>query len=186
MQDITTKKADARKTAFARRAAAHTEQANQAGNRHLLDFLTRFRGEEMSGYMAIRTEIDPLAAMSEMAKYGPVGVPVIIGPGLPLEFHRWEPDIAMIAGPFGARVPINAEAVVPKVIVMPLAAFDRSGSRLGYGGGFYDRTLELLRRSGPVMAIGFAYSAQEFEQLPVEPTDQKLDAVVTESGVITI
>jgi 5-formyltetrahydrofolate cyclo-ligase len=111
---------------------------------------------------------------------------VIIGPGLPLEFHRWEPDIAMIAGPFGARVPINAEAVVPKVIVMPLAAFDRSGSRLGYGGGFYDRTLELLRQSGPVLAIGFAYSAQEFEQLPVEPTDQKLDAVVTESGVITI
>ena len=186
MPDIATKKATARKMAFARRAAAHTEQANQAGTRHLLDFLTRFRGQEISGYMAIRTEIDPASAMSEMAKYGPVGVPVIVGPGLALEFHRWEPGIAMTVGPFGARVPIHTEIVVPKVIVLPLVAFDRSGSRLGYGGGFYDRTLELLRQSRPVIAVGFAYSAQETDQLPVEPTDQKLDAVVTESGVITI
>ena len=74
----------------------------------------------------------------------------------------------------------------PEILIVPLVAFDRQGGRLGYGGGFYDRTLEGLRAKGPVLAIGFAYAAQETEALPLEPTDQPLDMIVTESGVLPL
>jgi 5-formyltetrahydrofolate cyclo-ligase len=135
--------------------------------------------------MAMRTEIDPTAAMEEAAAHGPVGVPVIIGAGQPLQFRAWDPDSAMIAGEFGARIPAAGDWMIPQIVIVPLVAFDRNGGRLGYGGGFYDRTLEKLRASQPTMAIGFAYAAQEDKNLPLEATDQPLDLIVTEQGVIT-
>jgi 5-formyltetrahydrofolate cyclo-ligase len=122
--------------------------------------------------------------MAEAAAYGPVGVPVITGKGLPLQFRLWEPDCAMIAGPFGAQVPATGDWMTPQILIVPLVAFSRTGGRLGYGGGFYDRTLESLRARGPVLAIGFAYAAQEDPDLPLEPTDQPLDLIVTEQGII--
>jgi len=90
------------------------------------------------------------------------------------------------AGYLGALIPEVAEEVVPEVLIVPLLAFDRPGYRLGYGGGFYDRTLERLRARGPVTAIGFAFAAQEVDRVPTEPTDQKLDLIVTERGVIRV
>lgn len=183
--DAAARKAVERKAAFARRAAAHSAAASQAGAAQLLAYLAPFQGRPITGYMPIRTEIDPRPAMAQMARFGPVGVPVVLGEGLALEFRRWEVDAPMVAGPFGAEVPALADLVIPDLIVLPLVAFDRSGRRLGYGGGFYDRTLELLRTSRPVVAVGFAYSAQQADDLPVEATDQPLDAVVTERGVIT-
>lgn len=122
--------------------------------------------------------------MAEGVAHGPVGVPVIQGKDQPLFFANWVPEIALIRGPFGAFVPIDQVLMVPQIVIVPLVAFDRTGGRMGYGGGFYDRTLEGLRARGPVMAIGFAYGAQEVEKLPVEPTDQPLDLIVTERGVI--
>ncbi|MGB5560500.1 MAG: 5-formyltetrahydrofolate cyclo-ligase [Paracoccaceae bacterium] len=185
MPGIATEKAAARKAAFARRATAHSEQSSRAGAERLLGYLSRFRGRPVSGYMPIRTEIDPLYAMAEMTRFGHVGVPIVLGEGQPLEFHRWDASTPMIAGPFGALVPITPEVVIPELVVLPLVAFDAAGYRLGYGGGFYDRTLELLRKRGPVLAVGFAYAAQQADDLPVEPTDQRLDAIVTETGVVT-
>ena len=88
----------------------------------------------------------------------------------------------MVAGPFGASVPATAKPMRPEVVIVPLVAFTADGYRLGYGGGFYDRTLEKLRALGPVLAVGFAYGAQEADALPLEPTDQRLDALVTETG----
>ena len=117
---------------------------------------------------------------------GVVGVPVIPGEARPLVFHRWHPDARMVAGAFGALVPEASQEVVPEVLIVPLLAFDRAGYRLGYGGGFYDRTLEGLRARGPVTAIGFAFAAQEVDRVPTEPTDQKLDLIVTERGVIRV
>ncbi len=75
--------------------------------------------------------------------------------------------------------------MTPQILIVPLVAFSRTGGRLGYGGGFYDRTLEQLRAQGPVMAVGFAYAAQEDPALPIESTDQPLDLIVTEQGIIT-
>ena len=83
------------------------------------------------------------------------------------------------------QVPEKDDFIEPEILIVPLVAFDRTGGRLGYGGGFYDRTLEQLRSIRPTMAIGFAYTAQEDSALPLEPTDQPLDLIVTEKGVIT-
>jgi len=173
----------ARKAAFVRRKEAHDPARGAKACAHLLKFMDAHVGRPVSGYMPIRTEADPLSAMTEIAKYAPVGVPVIQGPGQPLLFHRWEPGCAMKEGPFGAMVPVKQTPVVPEIIILPLVAFTSDGYRLGYGGGFYDRTLEGLRARGPVVAVGFAYAAQEAENLPLEPTDQPLDAIVTEAGV---
>ena len=81
-------------------------------------------------------------------------------------------------------MPETGAWLVPEVLIVPLVAFDRAGGRLGYGGGFYDRTLARLRAARPTLAVGFAYAAQEADRLPLEPTDQPLDAIVTERGVI--
>ncbi|MEL7206400.1 MAG: 5-formyltetrahydrofolate cyclo-ligase, partial [Pseudomonadota bacterium] len=86
--------------------------------------------------------------------------------------------------PFGAEVPLVDDFFDPEILIVPLVAFDRAGGRLGYGGGFYDRTLERLRARRATLAIGFAYQAQEAESLPLEPTDQPLDMIVTEREVI--
>lgn len=182
--DLTAMKAAARRDAFARRKAAF----DAIGPDHaglLADVLRPHAGKVLAGYMPMRTEISPLAAMRRMAAEGPVCVPVIQGGGLPLRFARWTPDCAMVAGEFGAQVPAVLDWVVPEVLIVPLVAFDRRGGRLGYGGGFYDRTLEQLRARGMVLAIGFAFGAQETTDLPLEPTDQWLDLIVTEAEVIT-
>ncbi|ASM71466.1 MULTISPECIES: 5-formyltetrahydrofolate cyclo-ligase [Roseobacteraceae] len=177
-------KAAARTAAFARRKAAFAAAAPAACG-VLSELLAGHRGVPLAGYVPIRTEIDPLPAMAEASAYGPVGVPVIQGAGLPLQFSVWEPDMLLRDGPFGARVPAADAWMVPQIVIVPLVAFDRRGGRLGYGGGFYDRTLERLRARGPVLAVGFAFAAQEADALPLEPTDQPLDMIVTEAGVIT-
>jgi 5-formyltetrahydrofolate cyclo-ligase len=136
--------------------------------------------------MAMRTEIDPTAAMEEAAAHGIVGVPVIIGKGQALKFRTWEPDCKMVKGDFGALIPAAGDWMEPEILIVPLVAFDRKGGRLGYGGGFYDRTLEMLRAKRPTLAIGFAYAGQEADDLPLEATDQPLDMIVTENGVLSL
>ena len=178
MSDI---KALARKAAFARRAEAYALGQGQAAE-ILADYLAAEAGRVLSGYMPMRTEIDPLPAMA--AHRGPVGVPVITGKAQPLRFREWSPGARMVEGAFKALIPEEGAWVEPEVLIVPLLAFDARGFRLGYGGGFYDRTLEGLRARGPVLAVGFAFAAQEVPEVPTEPTDQRLDAVVTEQGVI--
>lgn len=183
MSDLNEAKAAARKAAFARRKAAH-EAALPGAAGVLSQVLAGYRGVPLAGYMPIRTEIDPSAVMEEASAHGPVGVPVIEGEGMPLKFSRWEPGCTLREGPFGAQIPAVDDFIEPEILIVPLVAFDRRGGRLGYGGGFYDRTLELLRAKRATLAIGFAYGAQEAQGLPLEPTDQPLDMVVTEAEVI--
>lgn len=184
MTDLAAQKAAARKAAFARRKAAH-EAGLVSRAAHLSEVLAGYRGVPLAGYMPIRTEISPLPAMEEASAHGIVGVPVITGEGQPLVFSRWEPGCAMRDGPFGAQIPAVDDFFEPEILIVPLVAFDRKGGRLGYGGGFYDRTLELLRAKRATLAIGFAYAAQEADDLPLEPTDQPLDMIVTEQGILS-
>ncbi len=184
MSDLTARKSAARKAAFARRKAAF-EGAAGGQAAHLSEVLAGYRGVPVSGYMAIQSEINPIAAMEEAAAHGLVGVPVIERKGLPLRFSRWEPGCALRDGPFGAMVPEMDDFFEPEILIVPLVAFDRQGGRLGYGGGFYDRTLEGLRAKRATLAVGFAFAAQEAEDLPLEATDQPLDMIVTERGVIS-
>ncbi|MGR3714743.1 MAG: 5-formyltetrahydrofolate cyclo-ligase [Shimia sp.] len=181
--DLVTRKAEARKAAFARRKVAF-DAASPAQSAHLSEILAGYRGVALAGYMPIRSEITPLPAMAEAAAHGPVGVPVIQAAGQPLEFSRWEPDGALRDGPFGAQVPVVDDYFEPEIVIVPLVAFDRHGGRLGYGGGFYDRTLERLRARRATLAIGFAFDAQEADDLPLEPTDQPLDMMVTERRIL--
>ncbi|SHK46462.1 5-formyltetrahydrofolate cyclo-ligase [Shimia gijangensis] len=180
--DLSEIKAAARKAGFERRKSAF-ETVGPGQSAHLSEVLAGYRGVPLSGYMSIRTEINPLPAMAEAAAYGPVGVPVIQGAGLPLEFSRWEPDAPLREGPFGAKVPEVEDYFDPEILIVPLVAFDARGGRLGYGGGFYDRTLERLRARRATLAIGFAFDAQEADDLPLEPTDQPLDMIITETGI---
>jgi 5-formyltetrahydrofolate cyclo-ligase len=175
-------KALARKAAAERRRAAHAAGDPAAGAARLAGVLLPHIDRPLSGYMPMRSEIDPLPAMA--AHRGWVGVPVIRGKGLPLRFREWRPGAEMVAGEFGALIPARGDWVEPEVLIVPLLAFDRRGCRLGYGGGFYDRTLAQLRRTREVLAIGFAWTAQEDPGLPVDDTDERLDLIVTEAEVI--
>lgn len=177
--DMSDPKAAARTAAFARRKAAFAAGQGQAAE-ILADVLSAHQGKALAGYMPMRTEIDPLPAMS--AHQGLVGVPVIVAAATPLKFREWGPGVAMVAGDFGALIPEEGAWVTPQVVIVPLLAFDALGFRLGYGGGFYDRTLQGLRAKGPVLAIGFAFEAQEVDAVPIDAFDQKLDLVVTEKG----
>jgi len=176
-------KAQARKAAFARRKplfeAAHAAQAG-----YLSEVLAGYRGVPVSGFMPIRTEIDPTPAMAEASAHGPVGVPVITAEGQPLKFAHWTDQTPMVAGAFGAMIPEKPTFFEPEIVIVPLLAFNRAGGRLGYGGGFYDRTLERLRAKRRTLAIGFAFAGQEVDEVPLEATDQPLDLIVTEAGVI--
>jgi 5-formyltetrahydrofolate cyclo-ligase len=183
LSDLDARKAEARAAAFVRRQVARAADRGAAAG-VLSSVLAGYRGVPLSGYMPIRTEIDPLPAMAEAAAHGAVGVPVIVRRGDPLRFARWTPEAEMTEGAFGALIPAHCDYFEPEILIVPLVAFDRKGGRLGYGGGFYDRTLERLRARRPTLAIGFAYAAQEAEALPLEPTDQPLDLIITEREVI--
>jgi 5-formyltetrahydrofolate cyclo-ligase len=175
-------KAALRRVALARRKLAHAEGRVAEAQAFLAAYLRPWTGRPLAGYLPIRTEVDPTPVMA--AWEGPVGVPVVEGAGQPLRFRAWHPGCAMIEGPFGIPIPESGAEVEPDVLIVPLAAFDRRGVRLGYGGGFYDRTLAKLKASAEVHAVGFAYAAQEEKLLPFEMTDVPLDAVVTEEGVM--
>jgi 5-formyltetrahydrofolate cyclo-ligase len=186
---ISDTKAALRATAFAARKrafdAAAANGALAAATAHLLALIGPPAGRIVAGTLPIRTEIDPRPAMAVLHAGGArVCVPVIAGRGLPLDFREWAPDAALVPGPFGAAVPETGDWLVPDTLIVPLLAFDPSGNRLGYGGGYYDRTLARLKAQGPVRAIGFAFAAQAMAQVAAGPTDVPLDAIVTEAGVI--
>lgn len=177
-------KATLRRMAFAARKAAVSQEATDAAISHLLHHLGNPAPAIIAGYMAIRTEIDPMAAMRALhAKGHRVVVPVILGKDRPLAFHAWTPEARMVDGPFGARIPEDGAVLVPDILIAPLVGFDAAGNRLGYGGGFYDRSVAEIRATKSAAFIGFAYEAQELPALPAEPTDIPLDALITETGV---
>lgn len=178
----------ARRDAFARRAeftadAARAADAVRDANRHLALALASRSDLPLSGFLPMGTEIDPRPTMSAWAGAA-VGVPLIAAKAQPLDFAVWTPETPLIDGPFGTQAPADPVRMVPQVLIVPLLAFDRRGYRLGYGGGFYDRTLEELRRNRPTFAVGFAFAAQEAAGVPIEATDQPLDLIVTETGAI--
>lgn len=185
--DLDQRKAAMRDAAQQRRKAAHKRAtgAAEAARDHFLAAVLHEGAAVVSAYRRIRSELDPSPLMLALIGQGlRLCLPVIKGKGLPLRFREWTPETRMQPGPFGALVPTDGEWLEPDLLLVPLLAFDASGRRLGYGGGFYDRTLARLRAAGPVSAIGFAYAAQQVDEVPADETDQRLDAVVTEAGLV--
>ncbi len=109
-------------------------------------------------------------------------MPVVVERDAPLVFAEWRAADEMVPGPMKVPQPASVRPMRPDVLIVPCVAFDPGGRRLGYGGGYYDRTLAALRTSGDVFAVGFAFAGQQMPGLPVEPFDQPLDAAVTEAG----
>lgn len=171
-----------RKAVAARRAEAYGSVDTEPALARLREALKDTEGP-VSFYWPIRTEIDPRPMMEELVSARTVCLPLTHGHAA-LTFLRWEPDAPMTVDGFGVAVPDGTDPVVPSALVVPMLAFDRNGHRLGYGAGHYDRTLAELRAKHRVSAIGFAYSAQEVAPLPIEPTDQPLDAIVTENATL--
>jgi 5-formyltetrahydrofolate cyclo-ligase len=183
-----------RRTAAERRAAAFAALPNAGHDlaRRFHDAVRLPRGAAVSGYWPLAGELDIRPLLHQIHDLGhPIGLPVVKGKGQPLVFRRWSPGMALVQGSFKVLTPPEgAPEIVPDVLLVPLLAFDRDGFRLGYGGGFYDRTLEKRRHEahsghpvprGPVLAIGTAFAAQETESLPRGPFDQRLDWIVTEA-----
>ncbi|MGP9804362.1 5-formyltetrahydrofolate cyclo-ligase [Paracoccus sp. NSM] len=170
-------KAELRRRALEARASGGDAEAL---TRHLRDALSPFAGQVLAGYWPMRDEADPRPAMS--AHRGPVCLPVVAGPARPLSFRLWQGE-ALQPGPWGTSHPADsAPEIRPDILIVPLAGFDPAGNRLGYGGGFYDRTLEMLRETGPVRAIGLAFACQQIPNIPAEAFDQPLDLIVTDLG----
>ncbi len=182
---IADEKQTARKAAMAVRKAAHGAAlgAGAAAAKHVLAWLESVpEMRSISGYMPIHTELDIMPLMRALHGRGyALSVPVIIGKAMPLKFKAWTPESRMVSGPFGALVPETGDWLRPDLLLCPMLAFDGSGQRMGYGGGFYDRSLAAL---WPVRALGFAYAAQQVQYLPHEATDMPLEGVATETGIV--
>jgi 5-formyltetrahydrofolate cyclo-ligase len=141
-------------------------------------------GALVAGFWPLVGEIDVLPLLKGLAAQGySLCLPVTPRRGLPLTFRRWRLGEALIEGRFGTRHPEAEDLVTPDFILTPLLAFDRSGRRLGYGGGYYDRTFAAL----PVaFRLGCAFAAQEVAEVPVGPEDVALNAIATELEVVRV
>lgn len=160
---------------------ARVQGGDQAAlDRRLAEALAPHGARVLAGYWPMKGEPDPRPAMA--AHDGPVCLPVVPGRAVPLIFRRWAGE-PLDRGPLGtSQPPASLPEITPEVLIVPLVAFDARLNRLGYGGGYYDRTLEALRRIRPVLAIGLAWEAQRLEAIPAESFDQPLDMIVTDVG----
>lgn len=188
--DIESAKRDLRRDSAERRRTAvqASPDAGLAVRDRFLAALRPAAGAAVSAYWPLEDEFDPRPLFTELHRRGhPIGLPVILGKGQPLTFRRWAPDVALVRGPFRVMTPpAEAPEVIPQLLLVPLLAFDRAGYRLGYGGGFYDRTIARLRAAGDVLAVGVALAAQEVGAVPRDDTDEPLDWVVTDREAIRI
>ena len=181
-------KSDLRKTAFARRdalSAAERQAAAEAIAARPFPLPIK-PGMIVSGFSPLKTEINPLPLMRKLAAGGArLALPVVDGRGKPLIMRSYAFGQALNQGVWGIREPKDdAPEVDPDILIVPLAAFDRRGNRIGYGAGYYDMTIKRLRSRKPVIAVGIAYAAQEVPEVPTTPRDERLDLVLTEHEVI--
>ena len=191
MSDLTDSeptKADLRAAALAKRdalpAAERQAAAETIAARGLPVEVTQ--GAIVSGFMPMKTEINPLPLLRKLAAAGAqLALPAIAGRGKPLIMRAWQVGGPLKAGQWGIREPMaDAAKVAPDILIVPLACFDRAGHRIGYGAGYYDMTINALRAKKKVVAIGIAFAAQEIPRVPATERDERLDLVLTEREVI--
>ena len=181
----------ARRTATARRRDAAAADDGNAGSRLAEIALAEIDfpdGAAIAGFWPIASEMDVQPLLRGLAaRNHAIVLPVVAGRDRPLLFRAWREGDEMADGAFGIREPLPAAAEIePGVLLVPLLAFDRAGFRLGYGGGFYDRSLAGLREKAPVLAVGIAWAGQETAAVPRDSRDQPLDWIVTEREAIIV
>jgi 5-formyltetrahydrofolate cyclo-ligase len=178
-------KPEIRSIALAARDALSAEQraaAVQAVAARGLPFAVA-PGAVVAGYAPIRSEFDPMPLLRRLADAGArLALPVIMGREQPLQFRGFSIGQALERGPLGIQQPPVASAeLIPEILLIPLAAFDRTGHRIGYGAGYYDRSIEALRGGNRAIAVGLAFAVQEIDAVPALPHDAVLDYVLTET-----
>ncbi|ODT48795.1 5-formyltetrahydrofolate cyclo-ligase [Devosia sp. 63-57] len=185
-QAIEEAKAGLRKTAHAARATLSADERSAAAEAvaaHFFDKIAYEPEQVIAGYWRIRDELDCQPILVRLMDGGQrVVLPVVDGADKPLDLRVWEADAPLYEAGFGTLAPSDlAPRAVPDIVLMPLLGFDAAGTRLGYGGGYYDRTLAALPRK-PLL-VGLAFDVQELQDIPREEHDVPLDAVITEAGV---
>ena len=179
-------KSELRQQARERRTALKAA-APDAGRRAAENFLAKIPLEKISviaGYIAARDELDPAELIEALRARGHIiALPRVTAKDQPLAFHRWDKNAAPVKGAYGLfeAVP-DWPRIEPNVLLVPLLAFDVNRYRLGYGGGYYDRSLHALRGNASALAVGLAFAGQEITHIPREAGDEKLDWIVTEKG----
>ncbi|MGH1588404.1 5-formyltetrahydrofolate cyclo-ligase [Methylobacterium phyllosphaerae] len=181
------RKAELRRAALAARDALDPEAraaASAAITRTLLALPQLAQARLIGAFWPIRSEVDPRPAAEGLRARGQaVALPHVTPEGL--VFRPWRAGDALVAGRFGLSEPDPAlPPVEPDALIVPLAAFDRSGQRIGYGRGYYDGAITRLSGTRPVLTVGIGFAAQEVERVPVEPHDRALQFVITEAGLI--
>jgi 5-formyltetrahydrofolate cyclo-ligase len=169
-------------------SAANRVAGADALNKTGIGFVSPSPRAVISGYAAIGDELNLWPLLETLAASGhPIALPVTVCKGEPLIFRAWEPGTALRTGSFSVPVPDeDASELTPEILLVPLLAFDDEGFRLGYGAGFYDRTLSGLRSRGRITAIGIAFDEQRLEAVPHDAYDEALDWVLTPSGPVEI
>ena len=185
-----TTKTELRRQALARRDALPAAERQQAAETIAARAfpVAVAPGTIVAGFMPMKSEINPLPLLRALAGAGArLALPVVAGQGKPLIMRAWAFGEPLAAGVWGIREPeAAAPEVAPDILIVPLLAFDRAGQRVGYGAGYYDRTIAALRAKQPVLAIGLAFAAQEIAAVPATPHDAPLDLVLTEREVIDL
>jgi 5-formyltetrahydrofolate cyclo-ligase len=185
---IQTAKAALRRAAIARRDALAADERQAAAETIAAQaFPVAVPADTIvSGFMPLKSEINPLPLMRQLAANGArLALPVIAGRGKPLIMRSWAFDDPLDRGQWTIREPkADAAEVEPDILLVPLLAFDRTGHRIGYGAGYYDRTIAGLRARKSITALGLAFAAQEVPAVPATPGDARLDLVLTEREVI--
>ncbi len=187
---ITDEKAALRRDAVARRDALPAEVRKAAAEAIAARALPLriSPGVIVSGFMPLKSEINPLPLMKALVESGAtLALPKIAGRGKPLIMRAWRWGAPLDAGQWGIREPkADAPEVDPDILLVPLLAFDRTGQRIGYGAGYYDMTIARLRSRKAVTAVGIAFAMQEVSTVPSTERDARLDLVLTEREVIAI
>jgi 5-formyltetrahydrofolate cyclo-ligase len=189
MHDVSYEKKKLREELLKRRSTIPQSAQAMASScvaRHYADHPILAFASSIAGYSAMRSEIDVLPVFDIMSRYGKLTSLPCMTPQKSLIFRRWSHGDALVRHPtlHVQEPPATQPSVIPAIILTPLVAFDAMGYRLGYGAGYYDRTMQAMRRfDQPPLFIGVAYSAQEVERVPVDSNDQLLDGILTEVGV---
>jgi 5-formyltetrahydrofolate cyclo-ligase len=187
---VTDLKAELRRQALARRDALPAAERARAGETIAArPFPLALKpGTVVSGFMPMQSEINPLPLLRKLAAAGGrLALPVVTSRGQPLIMRAWAFGEPLVEGVWGIRQPSpESLEAAPDIMIVPLLAFDRAGHRVGYGAGYYDRTIAAARARRTVVAVGIAFAAQEIAAVPTTPRDEPLDLVLTEREVIEV
>ena len=161
------------------------EKKNLEINDRVVNFFKNKKRKIISGYCSVKGEVNPYISLNKLSSLGHlICLPEIVQKNQKLIFKSWNQHTEMKIGKFGIQVPLSKKVEIPNYLLVPIVSFDLFKNRLGYGGGYYDRTLSYLKNRNHCLSIGLAYDEQIYESIPSEKFDQKLDMIITQSMII--